>query len=277
MHDVPPEAIDILLEARRPDGWLDRALLAYPDAYGDELAAVLNPTRACVMRDGDDRSKAALEPDRSSVAREREIHRVRRILAGRPGFQERTTPAFVRAGPGGILIALAQPGPQFGSTLAVRIQLELHAETVHARAVRVERDAAAASHAVWRCDVPSWIEGPHRMAIELAPNPTGFNEAMLIAQRGAARVLVTAPCDARERASHEPTAASVMPSGWSYLRADRTMGSSLPYFPNGAPFTATHARVPDEDLFALCAARSWTGSLRDSLWLRDRPDYRIVS
>lgn len=277
MYDIPPDAFGILVDAPRVDGWLDRALLAYPDAYGDELAHALTLARECVLRDGDDRSKAALEPDRLSEVRDREIGRVRRILAGRPSLQERTTPAFVRVTPRGIFIALAQPCPHFGSTLAVRIQIELHAEVIHARAVRIERDGAAGSQPIWHCEVPSWIAGPHRMAIELAPNPTGFNEAMLIAQRGAGRVLVTAPRDACEAPSSEPVAAAVMPSGWSYLRADRTMGSSHPYFPNGAPFYPTHARVPDEDLFALCAARSWTGSLRDSLWLRDRPGYRIVS
>jgi hypothetical protein len=46
--------------------------------------------------------------------------------------------------------------------------------------------------------------------------------------------------------------------------------------PNGAPFPAMHVRVPDDDLFALCAARSWTASLRDSIWLQRRTDFRLL-
>ena len=277
MRDIPPAAIDILVDARRPDGWIDRVLLAYPDAYGDELAAVLKPARECVLREGDDRSKAAVAPCPSPEIRDREITRIQRILAGRPDGRERMTRALVRAGSGEISLAIAQPGPTFGSTLAVRMQLELHPDVVYARASRVDCSDPRIAHAVWRCDVPSWIDGSHRMAIEIAPNPRGFAEAMLIGQRGAGRVLVTDCCDAADERPSQWRTASVMPSGWSYLRADRTMGSDAPYFPNGAPFPATHARVPDDDLFALCATRSWAGSLRDSLWLRSRPDYRVLS
>jgi hypothetical protein len=35
-------------------------------------------------------------------------------------------------------------------------------------------------------------------------------------------------------------------------------------------------RVPDEDLFALCASLTWNASLRDAIWLRHRTDYRIL-
>ena len=274
MHDLPPDAFDVLARRVRPDGWLDRALLAYPDAFGDALAPVLDQARQCVLRHGDERSRAVIEPDQSADARSRELARVRRILAGRPDRHECTTPALVRVDSGGVLIALSQPVPGAGSSLAVRIQIDSHAEVIHARATRVE---AAVPGLAWRCDAPSWICGLHRVAIEVAPNPLGFSEAMRIAHGGAGRVLVTHDERVPDGPSPSWRTASVMPSGWSYLRADRTMGSDAPYFPNGAPFPATHARVPDDDLFALCATRSWAGSLRDSLWLRSRPDYRVLS
>lgn len=40
------------------------------------------------------------------------------------------------------------------------------------------------------------------------------------------------------------------------------------------PLDAAH--VPDDDLFALCAARTWTVSLRDSIWLRQRPEFCAI-
>lgn len=69
-------------------------------------------------------------------------------------------------------------------------------------------------------------------------------------------------------------AATVMSSGWSYLRADRTMGSSLPSLPNGAPHPSIGLCVPDDALFAQCASLTWPASLRDSIWLRFREQIR---
>lgn len=288
MHDIPDEAFELVSRLEQPEAWLDRALLAYPDAFGDGLAAVLSRARECVLRDGDDRSKSIIEPDRSAELRAREIARVRKILAGRPDHRERSAPALLRVDSGGVVLALTQSVPHAGSSLAVRIQTDSRSDVVYTRAKPMDtsctpdhgidrRIHAEIPNSVWRCETPSWLLGFHHVAIELAPNPIGFSEAMLVAKHGAGRVLVTHGDRALNEMHSGWVQASVMPSGWSYLRADRTMGSSVPFFPNGAPFSAKYARVPDNDLFAICAAHSWAGSLRDSLWLRNRPDYRVLS
>ena len=290
IRDVSEAAIDVLHASHQPDrhepdGWIDRALLAYPDEFGPVLASVLHQARRCVLAIGDDRSKAVIAPDACGDARTHAITRARRILARRPTESERRATALVQGTSTGLTVAIAHPIPGAGASLAVRIQSEVHPDVVYARANRIEaspslRDAwavrcgSASPCSVWFCDLPSWIGGQDRMAIELAPNPLGFNEAMLIAHQGGGRVLV-ADGSLRER-GESWIEASVLASGWSYLRADRTMGSSLPYFPNGAPYPASHARVPDADLFAICAAHTWAGSLRDALWLRRLPHFRVL-
>ena len=267
----------------RPDALLDRALLAYPEAFGEELAGLLSAARASVLRDGDERSRALLAIDASHLA-DAEIKRVRRILAGRPSAAERSSPALV-AWTDGLTVALAHGVPHAESSLSVRIQIDMHPESVFTGARRVEptdwvleRWAAlghtARPQCVWQCDPPSWVEGFHHLAIELAPNPRGFREAMLAAHLGAGRVLVPRLDGNADFMQSCAMAATVMPSGWSYLRADRTMGSSLPGFPNGAPHPSIGIGVPDDELFALCASHTWPASLRDSIWLRFREQIR---
>jgi hypothetical protein len=54
------------------------------------------------------------------------------------------------------------------------------------------------------------------------------------------------------------------------------MGSCDPSFPNGAPAIVRGIRVPDADLFALCAAKTATVTLRDAIWLRNRIELRAI-
>ncbi|MEY5061257.1 MAG: hypothetical protein RIS45_1178 [Planctomycetota bacterium] len=287
-------AIDYLLRragaaAWRPDGLLDRSLLTYPDAFGAELAQPLSEARELVLREGDAPSRDILCAAASAVANDREIQRMRRLLAKRPTAIEQASPALVLVSER-MVIAMPHAIPCSGRRISVRIQTPLHPEVGYASATRCEAGAellaewtalgySAPPHAVWTCDPPSWcIGGPDLpLAVELAPNPSGFNEAMLIAHDGAARVLALQQAIGSTNAASAWRIGTVMPSGWSYLRGDRTMGSSLPTMPNGAPYPATHVRVPDDDLFAVCAARSWTGSLRDSVWLRRRNDFRLLA
>jgi hypothetical protein len=265
---------------------LERALLAYPDAIGEKLALPLSQARECVLRDGDARSRERLESSPPRGEASREIERIQRILKGRPNATERTAPALVMWREG-LTIALAHPVPHANSSLAVRVQIELHPEVVSMGAQRVEASKEVLDrwraigyprppHSVWRCDPPSWVFGRHGFVVEVNPNPRGFNEAMLIAHLGAGRLLV--PHADRHASDEEAWAipASVMPSGWSYLLGGRTMGSSHPVLPKGAPHPADCVHVPDDDLFALCASLTWTGSLRDAIWLRSRRDYRML-
>lgn len=284
-------AIDHLMDRMgqggfRPDGLLDRTLLAYPDAFGTDLAQPLAQARELVLRHGDARSRDLLSAARSPSARDQEIRRMRRILAKRPTAIEQASPALAFVGER-MRVALPHAVPAGGRRLMVRIQAGLHPETLaYASATRIEPDAdllarwaalghTAPPHSVWSCEAPGWcIVGPQiSLAVEVAPNPSGFCDAMLVSQEGAARIL------ALDRATDSDDAwriGTVMPSGWSYLCGERTMGSSLPAMPNGAPCPATHIRVPDDDLFALCAARSFTAALRDSIWLSRRTDFRLL-
>jgi len=269
----------------RPDRLVERSLLAYPDAFGEKYTLPLSQARESVLRDGDDCSRKLLESSPARQNAESEIKRLRRILAGRPSATERTAPALVMWREG-LTIVLAHPVPGAGNSLVVRVQVDAHPDVVAMRAERVEASNdildrwramgyPRAPHSVWRCSPPNWIFGFHRFVVEISPNPQGFNEAMLIAHLGAGRLLV--PHLDADTNDSDPMAmrASVMPSGWSYLRGDRTMGSGHADFPNGAPHPSFAVCVPDSDLFALCASMTWTASLRDAIWIRDRSDYRL--
>lgn len=270
-------------DAGRPDGLLDCGLLAFAESFGTELAQPLLEARELVLRRGDPRAREMVLEAVPGAAGAREIRRLRTILANRPGASERAAPAMVCIR-GQLVIALARPIPCGGRRLAVRMQIDLHPEVVHAAAARSEPSAELLArwaalghvdppHSVWTCDVPSWCDADTSCAVEVVPNPSGFNEAMLIAHRGAGRTLVVR-CASDGDGTWRP--ATVLPSGWSYLRGDRTMGMSSPTMPNGAPYPAMHVRIPDDDLFALCAARTWTASLRDSIWLHRRRDFRLL-
>lgn len=272
----------------RPDGWIDRTLVAYPREFGAELAPILTEVADCIARHGDEQSRRLATAADPPELRDQAIARVQRILSGRPGPIERTAPALLHCGDGGMLVALAHPVPQLEHRAAIRVQLELHPEVVHAAGERIDAPASLLlewhrlGHAepprrVLHCKLPGWCAGVHRLAVEMAPNPSCFSEAMLVAQAGVGRVLVATRNTPGRDPEDEWVEASVMPSGWSYLCGDRTMGSSRPYFPNGAPFPPAHVRVPDDDLFAICAAHTWAGSLRDAVWLRNRAYYRVLS
>jgi hypothetical protein len=271
---------------RRPDGLIDRTLLAHPESFGGALARPLVQARECVLRDGDAGSRDLLAARPSSRQDDADIARARRILAGRPGADERASPALV-AWQGGLHVVLAHPVPHATLSLALRIQIDAHPDCVHAVARRTRASEALCErwralghadgpHSAWCCSVPTWMHGSRDIVVEIVPNPTGFNEAMLIAHYGAGRVLVPHDDSSIGGLGHRSMRACVMPSGWSYLHGDRTMGSSDPLLPNGAPHPSTGIRIPDDDLFALCASLTWTVSLRDALWLRRRADYRML-
>lgn len=269
----------------RPDGLIERSLLAYPDAFGEKYTLPLSQARESVLRDGDEWSRKLLQSSPPRQDAEMEIRRLKRILAGRPSATERTAPVLVMWR-GGLTIVLAHPVPGAGNSLVVRVQVDAHPDVVGMRAERVEAcedildrwramGYPRAPHSVWRCHPPGWVFGFHRFVVEISPNPHGFNEAILIAHLGAGRLLVPHLDGDAGYSESLAMRASVLPAGWSYLRGDRTMGSGHADFPNGAPHPSLGVRVPDGDLFALCASMTWTASLRDAIWIRNRPDYRL--
>ena len=273
----------------RPDGLIDRGLLAYAESFGVELAKPLAEARELVLREGDAHSRDALRRELPAEVVESEIRRLRRTLAGVPAATERSSPALVRVDEH-MVVALAHPVPAAGERLSVRMQADMHPEVTNTGASRIEPDAeilarwSALGHvrppdSAWRCEAPRWLDGTTgvALAIELMPNPRSFNEAVLIAHQGAGRVLIvrekSAPTD---EASDPWRSASLLSSGWPHLRGSCVMGSADSGLPNGAPYLATHVRIPDDDLFALCAAKTWPASLRDSIWLQRRLDLRLL-
>jgi hypothetical protein len=268
-----------------PECLLERALLAFPDAFGDQYTLALSQARECVLREGDDASCEALTCDVPAHEARAQIARMQRILKGRPSATERTAPALLMWSEG-LTIALAHPVPYANSSVTVRIQTVLHPEVASMGAQRVETPPRVLErwtalgyprppHSVWRCDPPSWMFGLQDFVVEVSPNPRGFNEAMLVAHLGAGRMLVAHSNGEANYSERLALRATVMPSGWSYLRGDRTMGSGHPTLPSGAPHPSTSVRVPDADLFALCASLTWTACLRDAIWLRGRDDFRL--
>lgn len=258
------------LACARPEGLIDRALLAFPDAFGAELAPVLLEARECVLRMGDAQSRAMLEWTAIDEEEHDQIKRLRRVLARRPSSAERRAPALLSF-EDGLMIAMSHLVPQATRRLSLRIDGDSSGGPVSVGArrwvipERILEQWSACGYgstpcAVWRCDPPPWVCKARALVIEAAPNPCVFIEAMHIGINGAGRVLVATAADGV--LLHETTSvgASVMASGWRY----------------GGKTAHPTVRVPDDDLFALCASLTWTASLRDAIWLHERPDYRLL-
>jgi hypothetical protein len=288
MNFLIPQAIDALDpwdRARRPDTLIDTTLLRHPAAFGEALRPLLEGTRELVLREGDELSRASLAAPAIHASREEsDILRARSVLERRPSASERAARALVSVFDGRLEIALAYPVPAMGERAAAKIHPVALGDPLYAGLRRSKANAhtvdawhklghAQPPHSVWIGEIPIWSSGSQQLAIEIVPNPWGYNEAVLIAHRGAGRVLAV-ELELGDDCTLKP--ARVMPSGWSYLRPDRTQGSTAPCFPHGAPAVSPHVRVPDLDLFALCATRTWAASPRDTLWLCARPGLRAL-
>lgn len=264
---------------RGSGGWIDRTLLRAPDRFGPEVAPILHAARAAVIA----RDPSALE----SVGGDAELQRALHIAQQR--LQRRIMPGPSLPAPllawsrGGLIVCVPAKIPAAAESAAACVWMSHSDEIAYARANRLDHradglpedvaawlalvDAKGVDASAWRLPLPSFCENSHPVAVEIAPNPTGFMHAMYIAHAGAAVVVAgfAAAVGETMRAPGEPLSpARVVPSGWSYLKPDRSSGTSAPYFPHGAPQPSDAVFVPDEALFLACARVTWPASLRDA-------------
>ncbi|MFM7260154.1 MAG: hypothetical protein ACKO3W_06070, partial [bacterium] len=242
----------------------------------------------------------ALRPDECVAWRERAILIAQGALARRIDVP-RDTPSPVLHWTGGNLIVCVPTAlPGAAEVAAARVWISGFNETVCVRATRVKTltaehlggarariermQSSGAELSVWRCELPSFCNTNFPIAVELAPNPTSFMHAMYIAHRGAAVIVVGQPTGVGstfdwddENASSWPRT-RLLPSGWSYLKPDRSSGSSAPIFPLGAPAPINAVWLPDETLFRAIVRATWTVTFPDALrvafvteWLREGP------
>lgn len=272
----------------REGGWVARAFLLDPDAFGPALAPVLGAARAHVLeRDPDALLCDADGFDRSEAIRHAKATLGRRISIDASG----ASPLLLWEG-GRLIVGVPTMIPTAGRQSAARVWLGATGDSAWCRATRVDPDArttsarARAWHEravskcvnanLWQCDLPAFAETVYPLAVEIAPNPDCFLGAMLIAHHGAAAIVAGVPVGVGgtlPEASGAPQA-SLFASGWSYLRPDRSNGSTIPFFPRGAPAPRHAVLVSDEALFRECVERTWVVSLADAMKLALTQDRR---
>jgi hypothetical protein len=273
--------------AWKPTCLLERTLVAYPEAFDTRHFQLLVAARLSILEDGDDEAKATLHAPLTRDMMVKDRGRIQCILEGLPSQAERHAPALLSWGEG-LSIALAHRVPYAESALSIRLEVGSREGPRYLGGVRVsptdqllERWHAlghtAPPQSVWRCDPPERIRGRRDLVIELVPSPRGFNQAMLIGRFGAGRVLVPEVGDARSVHDFDAIAATVMPSGWTYSEGELSVRGGLSAIPIAAPRPSRKVRIPDSDLFALCAALTFPSTLRDAIWLRRRPDFRMLA
>jgi hypothetical protein len=296
-HETPRDHTPGSLASDPPFAWIDASLLAFAERLGDRISPPLIAARTAIRESGDDESRARLE-ELSKVANPASIlDRLHTILSRRPTRGERDAAALVHFSEGEMLLALlhAVPGA-FGRT-NVRLARRGCLEHGYATARRIgelpeqmedawcELGYEKPPSSIWRWRPPSSFHGGRDLAIEISPNPSSYNEAMFVGRRGAGRTVVALMDPRFDGAVAPPTAAEVFPSGWPPVT--RLFSGCIPISvddpdeaharcPATAPMPRAFVRVPDLDLFALCAARTWTGSLADAIWLRRRDDHRAL-
>ena len=266
--------------AAKPEGgWIERVLLIAPDAFDEALRPTLQAARKVVLAN----DPHALTWHGSASELERAIHIAKQTLARRIALPHPMLAPFLAWHQGDLLVGVPAPITGADGRAAVRVWLSATRETAFARAERV-RDVAGVCRGelaswiataeswgiaatVWRCALPSSCESAYPLAVEVAPNPTGFLNAMFIAHRGSAAIVVgvaTGVGGVCLPADEPRPRTRLLPSGWNYLKPDRSSGSSEPIFPNGARQPAHAVFVPHEAVFLACARATWAASLEDA-------------
>ncbi len=272
---------------RGSGGWIDRTLLCAPDCFGPQLAPILHAARAAVIAGGPSALGPEIGSDRGSACADAEFERALHIAQQR--LQRRIMPSaslpapLLAWGGSGLIVCVPARIPAAAESAAACVWLSHSDEIAYARANRLDHrsgslpddvaawlafaESSGVEASAWSLPLPSFCESSLPIAVEIAPNPTGFMHAMYIAHAGAAVVVAgfAAGVGGTLRVPGEPLPRTrIVPSGWSYLKPDRSWGTSAPYFPHGAPQRSDAVFVPDEALFLACARATWPASLRDA-------------
>jgi hypothetical protein len=266
-------------EVLRGGGFIERVFLLAPDRFGLEREPQLKAARAAVLAETPER----LEWRGSERELEREIKLAKITLERRIPVNPRITPLLHWCTPS-LYIGVPCRIPGADDEVSVRVWLPHARDSACACGVRIRPEVSgitryigrwmyAAQHVgaeptVWRCELPSFCETSLPIALEIAPNPQGFMQAMFIAHHGAAAIVVgTASGAGRTNPNLDelPPVTRLLPSGWNYLKPDRTQGSGEPCFPNGAARPSDGVFVPSEELFLACARETWAVSLDDAM------------
>lgn len=259
-------------------GWIDATFLRAPDRFGAELASLLRAARSAAL---------AVDP----VALDGEVDDLEcAVKLAQQRLHRRVTPRTGLPAPlltwshEGLVVCVPSRVPGAGESAAACVWISHSDEIAFSRATRVQgRSDGISSEAAewiahaenegisasaWRVSLPSFCETIYPIAVEIAPNPTGFMHAMYVAHAGTA-VLVAGFAGSvggtLQMPGSPPPEARLVPSGWSYIKPDRSPGMCAPYFPNGARLPSNAVFVPDEALFLACARATWPASLRDAL------------
>ncbi len=273
----------------RRGGFVDRVFLMAPDQFGSPLEPLLTTARAIIDRDNPQALEIAkaLRLDECVAWRERAILIARGSLARRIDVPRDTPSPVLHWSGGNLIVCVPTEIPGAAEVAAARVWISGFNETVCVRATRlktltaehvggalarIERmQSSGAETSVWRCELPSFCNTSLPIAVELAPNPTSFMHAMFIAHRGAAAIVVGQPTGVGSTFDWDDEDASswpqtrLLPSGWSYLKPDRSSGSSAPIFPHGAPAPINAVFLPEETLFRAIVRATWTVTFPDAL------------
>jgi len=269
-HTKPPQ----------PPHVIDRALLTDPSAFGERLRPTLECVREAVLMTGSEEARRSIE-DVDPQLRALETAWVRRLLEGRPAATELAKPPYLVCQYGYVLVVLRHPLPCSDSSAGMRIWSDGIPLESYVPLKRVDPRNPPPEHPMlsrltlrferaegvqaWFGEIPEWHEGNRTVAAEVFPRPSGFFNAMLISAEGSGRIVVQL-----SNGDEVPRRFSLLASGWCSMGADRGGMSGSRYYPFGGPPPVTLVHVPDPDLFALCAAMTWTPSLVDAAWLAAR-------
>lgn len=259
-------------------GWIDETLVRAPERFGSELAPLLKAARTAVLA----AQPAALDGVGGDL--ERAVKLAQQRLHRRVPLRTDLPAPLLTWSHEGLVVCVPSRVPGAGDSAAACVWISHSDEIAFARAKRVQGSpdripteaAAWIAHAedegipasAWSVALPSFCETIYPIAVEIAPNPTGFMHAMYIAHAGAAVLAAgfAGGVGGTLRIPGSPPAeARLVPSGWSYIKPDRSPGMCAPYFPNGARLPSNAVFVPDEALFLACARATWPASIRDAL------------